>query len=655
MGAELVLSRWPVPTFSFVVGMLPCPGESLGPLNAPDRRLPVLTWKELKERRLVQIVASYAVGGWLVMSIFGEVIDRGVLPELLYRVLLVLFFGGLVAAGVVGWFHGEKGHQKVTRPEVILLSLVGLLTVGAVTQTVRNDLAREARLAAGEASGVPLNRLAVLYFQDRTRGEDLSFLSDAITESLIDRLSRASTLDVLSQNASALYRGSDLPLDSIASALQVGTLVDGTMERRGEDIRVTVSLVDGVSGAEIQEKTIQYPAEDLFTLQDAVGEEVSVLLGQWLAEEVETREDRSGTESVAAWTLFQRGEKRREAGAEALESGEDEEFTRAFRAADSLYAEAERADPRWALPLVQRGLLSDLLAQYSSRTDPGQAEGWLNAGVQYVDRALQLDPRIPEAHLVRGKLSLLRWRYGLAADPRELELAFEQALTDLEEARSLDPTQAEAWSILSLLYSEQANNTEAKLAAQRAYEADQFLRSADEVIFRLYATSYDLEQFREATQWCEEGGERFPNHLLFRECPLWLSAAPSLQAPTAEPDEAWRNLEGYLAVAPQGAEEVLRFKGQLLVAGALGKAGLPDSAQAVLSRSRAPRDLDPEMDLLGLEALVRLHLGQEEEALDLLKTYLTTNPHHRVGWEWTAHWWWRPLQQDPEFRALVEG
>ncbi len=615
----------------------------------------MLTWKELKERRLVQIVASYAVGGWVVLSIFGEVIDRGVLPEILYRVLLVLYFGGLVAAAVVGWFHGEKGHQKVTRPEVVLLSVVGLLTLGGTVQTVRSHLAREARMAAGEASGIPLDHLAVLYFQDRTRGEDLSYLSDAITESLIDRLSESSTLRVLSKNASELYRDSDLPLDSIAATLQVGTLVDGTLERRGDEIRVTVSLVDGVSGAEIQQKTIQNPAEDLFALQDEVVAESALLLGQWLAEEVDLREARSGTESVAAWTLFQRGEKRRSSGARAFDRGDDEEFTREYRAADSLFAEAERADPEWAPPLVQRGLLSDLLAQASSRTDPGQAISWLNAGTQYVDRALLLDDRSPEAHMVRGQLSYIRWREGLVADPRESERAFEQALSDLEEARSLDPSQAEAWSILSLLYSEQADNTEAKIAAQRAYEADQFLQSADEVIFRLYATSYDLEQFREADQWCTEGKERFPNHILFRECSLWLSAAPSLQAPTVTPEDSWAMLEAYLDVAPPGLEEVLMYKGQLLVAGALGKAEFPDSAEAVLSRSRAPRDLDPEMELLGLEALVRLHLGQEEEALDLLKTYLTTNPHHREGWQWTAHWWWRPLQQNPEFRTLVGG
>ena len=124
------------------------------------------TFKELKERRLVQIVVSYAVAGWVVISIFGEVIDRGVLPEILYRVLLVLYFGGLVAALITGWYHGEKGHQKVTKMEVVLLGVVTVATLGAAGMTIRQHFRMEdVRLAAGEA-GLDLRRLAVLYFQD---------------------------------------------------------------------------------------------------------------------------------------------------------------------------------------------------------------------------------------------------------------------------------------------------------------------------------------------------------------------------------------------------------------------------------------------------------------------------------------------------------
>lgn len=624
----------------------------------------MLSWKELKERRLVQIVISYAVGGWVVVSILGEVIDRGVLPEIVYRVALVLFFGGIVAAVITGWYHGEKGHQKVTRTEVVLLTIVGMVTLGFSVQTVRGHLAEEERRMARLESGTPLNRLAVLYFQDLTRGEDLTYLADGLTESLIDRLSRSQTLTVLTENASAQFRDVNIPLDSIGKVLDVGTLVDGSVERRGDDFRVTVSLVDAQSGTPMQERelVLERPAEALLELQDDLAEEVAVRLGRLLAEEVDLREERRGTESVVAWTLFQRGEKEREIGIEALEDGDSDEFIRAFRTADSLYAEAELEDAEWPLPLIRRGALAEGLAQYSARNDPNEARSWVNAGRQYVDRALLMDERNAEAYLTRSRLAYMTYRHGLANGARGSGEARQQAMADLEEAQRRDPSLAEVYSLLSLLYSEDANNTQANLAAQRAYEEDEFLRNADEILWRQYATSYDLELWLQAEQACTEGRRRFPRHLLFRECRLWLMAAPSSRAPAADPDRAWEYLDAYLDVAPRGAEEYLRLKGQLLVAGVLGKAAiaegepaLADSANAVLDRSRAPRDLDPEMELLGVEAVVRLHIGQEEETLDLLRTYLTAYPQHREGWQWTGHWWWRPLQENPEFRALMGG
>jgi len=615
----------------------------------------VSTFKELKERRLVPIVVSYAVAGWVVLSIFGEVIDRGVLPEILYRVLLVIYFGGMVAATITGWYHGEKGHQKVTKPEVALLGAVAVATIFFAALTVQRSLRMDqVRLAAGEA-GLNLRRVAVLYFRDQSRGADLRYLADGITESLIQRLSQSQTLDVLSRNASARYRDPSIPLDSIARALSVGTLVDGSVEQRGSEIRVTFSLYDGASGAEIQGGTVERPADQVFELQDEVAEELGTLLGRWLTEEVDLRQARQATESVVAWTLFQRGERMREEGMELYQDGEVEAFAEAYRGADSLYAEAEQEDPRWALPLVQRGLLADLLAQVAARRDSRQAVSWLNAGAQYVARALQLDPRSAHAYLVRARLEYFRWRGGLAPDPAEEDRSFREALSDLQEAVRLDPSLAEAWSILSLLHSEQADNTEAKLAARRALEADEFLQDADEIYFRLYATSYDLEQFRDATEYCDEGLRRFPRHILFRECRLWLLAAPYAQAPEPDPDEAWDTLERYVEVVPPQFKDYARLKGQILVAGTLGRAQLKDSADAVLARSRATPDQDPEMELLGYEALIRLHMGEKEEALDLLKTYLTLNPQHREEFQWTAHWWWRPLQQDPEFRALVGG
>jgi serine/threonine-protein kinase len=614
-----------------------------------------LSWKELKERRLVQIVASYAVAGWVVVSIFGEVIDRGVLPEIIYRVLLVLYFGGFLVAVITGWFHGEKGHQEFTKLEIALLVLVGLGTLGFAGRTVQVHLSAEARIAAGEASGLPVRTVAVLYFRDQSRGEDLSYLADGLTESLIDQLSESQGLNVLTNSASERFRDTSIPFDSIGRALKAGTIVDGMVEARGDAFRVNVSLVDGASGAELKRETLDRPAEDLFGLQDDLVREVSVLLREWLGDEIQLREARRGTESVAAWALFQRGERMRDEGEAALRDGEREEVVEAFRAADSLYAEAERADAEWAPPLSRRASLAARWAQLSAREGPEEAESWLNAGVSYADRALGLDPRSADAYLARGTLEYYRWGMGILSNRSEVEAAFKQAKADLEQATDLDSGLADAWNLLSVLRSEEPDLIGANLAAQRALEADEFYRAASEVLLRLYSTSYDLENMRDATRYCDQGRSRYPRNPNFRECRLWLLSAPYPQAPAPDPDEAWRVLEDYLAMVPSQFREFEGLKGNILVAGVLARAEQLDSARAVLSRSRSTPAVDPEMELMGFEALVRLHhLGERDEALNLLRTYLTANPEHRQGWQWTSHWWWRPLQADPAFRALVE-
>jgi tetratricopeptide (TPR) repeat protein len=283
--------------------------------------------------------------------------------------------------------------------------------------------------------------------------------------------------------------------------------------------------------------------------------------------------------------------------------------------------------------------------------------------VAYADRALLLDPRAADAYLARGSLEYFRWRVGLITDPAERDRVFSKAKADLEESTTLDPRLAEAWNLLSVIRSEEPDLVGANFAAQRALEADAFFRSASQVLLRLYATSYDLEQIPQAVRYCDEGRDRYPNNPSFRECRLWLLSAPYPQAPSPDPDEAWLALERYLNLVPDQFKEFETLKGNILVAGVLARAAqaqgrpeLTDSAQAVLSRARSNPQVDPEMELMGMEALIRLHhLGERDQALRLLQTYLTTNPEHREGWQWTSHWWWRPLQAEPRFRALVEG
>ncbi len=498
--------------------------------------------------------------------------------------------------------------------------------------------------------GLPLQRLAVLYFEDVSGDASLGHLADGLTEALIDELSLVPALSVLTKNGALQFRGSDLPYDSIARAVGAGTIVSGTIGRTGDDgVRVNVVLAEGESGVEFRRETFDTPSADLFGMQAELAQEVAGLLRRWLGEEIELRGGRQGTESVAAWALYQRGERAKKEGEARLLENDVAAFVTAFMAADSMLAEAESEDPEWTRPPTLRGHLARRWAQLS---DPLEAAEWIEEGYGHIERALALDATNAEALETRGLLTYLRWARSLESDPTAAADLLRRAEEDLNASLRYDPTRANAWNVLSIIHAQNNESVESKLAALRAYEADAYLQAAPQVLWTLYATSYDLEQFPDAVEYCAEGRRRFPANQRFVECDLWLLASRALDPDVAR---AWEVLSRFEELSLPQNREYDRRKGRFLVGGVLARADLPDSANSVFLSARAGTDVDPEQELLGIEAVFRIQMGDEDEAIRLIGTYLTTHPEHRGGFQFTSHWWYRAIQDNAEFQQLVGG
>ncbi len=608
---------------------------------------------ELKQRRIVQIMVSYAVSGWVALEVVGALVERSIVPEVLYRVGLVVYLGGLVVAAITGWFHGEKGHQRAPRMEKVLVTLTVVVTLALAARTGLRFQAQQIAAQAGVEGALDLDRVAVMYFRDLSRDGELAYLADGITEGLIEQLEGVGVLDVLSAQGADQYRDTDLPRDSLARIFGAGTLVEGSVEPRGDQIRVTVALYDGEGGAEINRQTLERDADDPLALQAGVADEVGELLRTWLDTSLTLRETREGTDVAAAWTEYQRAERAFRDAADRFGAGDVQGFVVGAQRADSLYAVAEELDPDWAAPSVGRAIFASRWGALSAPEDPVEGRAYLELAREHAEEALRKDPRSAWGHYVRGGIAYIGWQVGLHGTEDERAAAFTRARADLEESVSLDPELAIAWRLLSELYSQIPDQVQANIAAQRALDADAFLRQADDVVYTLYATSYDLEQFGRAIQYCEQGAARFPSDPRFVQCRLWLMAAPRALEP--DPDRGWALVEEHVDLLPETARREMRVEDEMIMGQILARAGLADSARAVVDRARPGPELDPTRQILGLEALVHLALGDQETALDRLRTYLTASPEHRAGWRWSAHWWWRPLQDNGEFRRLVGG
>jgi TolB-like protein/tRNA A-37 threonylcarbamoyl transferase component Bud32/tetratricopeptide (TPR) repeat protein len=504
--------------------------------------------------------------------------------------------------------------------------------------------------AVAATAGFPPSRIAVLYFADRSRSGHLAYVADGLTENLTDELRQVKNLDVISPNGVAPFRGVDISRDSVARVLRAGTIVEGSIDEAGaERLRVEVRLIDGNSGAELGSRaSFERSRTDLLGIRDTLTSKVAMLVRQRVGEEVRLRQQRAGTRNAEAWSLVQRAAKVAREGESLAKADSAAAGAARFALADSLLSRAEALDTRWPTTVIARATLA--FRQIRHIKDDLKKSELIDTGLGHAERALSLDPRNAEALEIRGTLRFYKRQLGLAPDPTESADLLRSAEEDLREATTIDPSRATAWNTLSLLFYKKFNRVEANLAARRAYEEDSYLEAAPEIIWRLYATSYDMEQFVDASQWCDEGEKRYPADPRFVSCRLWLMTS-NLRPPDVR--EAWRLFGELQKRTPKSAWEMKRRETQMLIAVPIARAGMLDSARRVIERSRAAPELDPRGDLIGAEVLMRTLIGDKDEALRLLKVYLTSHPEHRAGYTRANTWWYRSLQDDPRFKAMI--
>jgi serine/threonine-protein kinase len=605
---------------------------------------------EFKERRLLPLMGAYMVSGFVALEGVDQLISNELLPAIAYRIALVIYLFGIPGSLSIAWFHGAKGRQQATRPEIIIQVILAVLALATVWLVVR-DHREEGRLAElATASGIEASSIAVLYFEDLSPNGDLEYVADGLTESLIDQMSEVRSLDVVSRNGVAPYRGTDVAPDSVARALEVGSLIRGSVEPDGEDLRITIRLVDGLSGADIERSVLEIPAGQFLAAQDSVAENAGRILRRRLGEEIRLRERREGTSSDEAWSQVQRSELILQQAEDLADSGDAEAAIGRLALVDSLLVLAEAADPGWVRPPARRAHASFREAFFLANGlgEFDRAGDVIGTGLAHADRALALDPRDADALEQRGSLKYLYFLLDLTADADESARTLDEAQADLEAAVDADPTRASVYSILSHLYVNRGDNVSVILTARRAYEEDAYLEDADRILRRLFWAHYNLEQLRDARTWCDEGASRFPDNYHFAECGLWLMIS-SAEEPDA--DAAW---EQYARLDSLSPDEYERHLGRLLVAGVLMREGMRDSAAVVFASGQGTAEIDPLQELVLQEAAIRSVTGDPDRAVELIRVYLAADPNASLDSGGGLHWWWRNLAGRPDFRALID-
>ncbi|BCT93581.1 hypothetical protein LYSHEL_26060 [Lysobacter helvus] len=239
----------------------------------------MLTLRQLRKRKVAQWVLGYTAVAWALLQAVGLLAGTYGWSAVPMRVGVALAVLGFFLTLVIAWFQGERGQQKVTRLEVALIALVVLVGGAWLWQTVRSTSDQATGVAtAGADSGIPTIEkdpsIAVLPLENLSADKEQQYFSDGISEELLNVLNKVPEMRVIARTSSFAFKGQDLPVPEIARRLHVASILQGSVRKAGNRVRIAVQLVRATDGAQLWAENYDRTLDDIFQVQDEIAASV---------------------------------------------------------------------------------------------------------------------------------------------------------------------------------------------------------------------------------------------------------------------------------------------------------------------------------------------------------------------------------------------
>ena len=299
--------------------------------------------------------------------------------------------------------------------------------------------------SAGAEDALPLPdkpSIAVLPFVNISGDPDQEYFSDGITEDIITTLSKLAGLRVIARNSSFVYKGQTIDIRVAAKQLGVQYVLEGSVRRGGDRIRITAQLIDASSGSHLWAERYDRSVEDIFTVQDEITLVLATEMQVKLTEGEQARLHYTTTGNVDAWTHWVKGL------SHYRQAVTKENFTPAL----SYWQKALALDPASAALHGMIGYMHYMDARFGWWDDWQMA---LEKARRYADRALELDPDSPDGHTASSLTCLLEGRY-------------DEAAVHAHRAADLAPGSADAVSFACVVPTNVGNAQEAVAHGERA-------------------------------------------------------------------------------------------------------------------------------------------------------------------------------------------
>jgi TolB-like protein len=353
---------------------------------------------ELKRRKVFRVGVAYLVVGWLLIQVASTVAPQLNLPEWAPRLITFVIMLGFPIALVLAWIldvtpegirvdGAPAGNKRVIAAAVVLAALA----VGWYWKTRPHPVADE--------GGADAHSIAVLPFVNMSEDKSNEYFSDGISEEILNVLARMSGLHVAARTSSFSFRKQEQEIPTIARELKVRMVLEGSVRKQGDRVRVTAQLIDASDGYHVWSQTYDRDLKDIFAIQDeiagAIAQELKLKLDAAPAGGVAV----AATTDLVAYQLYLK--------AMGLWAARGEQN---MLQAEALFHAALVRDPNYAKAWAGLALTYAILPEWSSRplaeTRP--------AGRDAAEHALALDRELPEPYAALGYIAASEFRFATA-------------------------------------------------------------------------------------------------------------------------------------------------------------------------------------------------------------------------------------------------
>jgi TolB-like protein/Tfp pilus assembly protein PilF len=579
--------------------------------DAPTEREGEGTWTRLRRRKVVQWSLAYAAAAWTLLQVLEYFGETYVWPRAVRQIAGLAFPLGLLFVLVLAWYHGDKGAQRVSRSELAILATLIACVGGALWWYV----SRIDESAWVVDTGVPNTRhalpvdaasIAVLPLVDMSPGKDQEYFADGMSEELLNLLAQLPQLRVIARTSSFSFKGKEADIATIARTLNVAHVLEGSVRKSGDTVRITVQLIRASDSSHLWSQTYDRKLTDVFKLQDEIARAVVAALQVKLLPAERTRLAAAPTVNAEAYDAYLKGLYQ---WYKLSPEG--------FDAAEHYFELALSKDPNYARAYAGIGLL------WMGRNQMGltpPAEGVPKAKAAAL-KAVELDDALADAHYVLAIVyTWADWNWAAA------ESEFRRAI-------ELRPGFADAHAYYAHLLNTLHRPDEAMVEARRSLELDPF-NGLFQSLFGWDLTF--VRRFDEAIAQCDAALVTNPTD------PVALQCLMSARHPKREYKQALEALSRYASA--MGYSEVTTILAQA-TADADYSATMHEAADTLAARSRKTFVLPTEI------AILYCYAGDGERCLYWLeRAYEVRDPNlPYLGWPD-----FDSVRSDPRFRDLLK-